>query len=136
VTKLSGIVLVLNVAVSVALAGPFGIAGIVIGTVVSTFAMTVMQAYVLRGVLHGRLEAGRTLAAVLRMLFAAVALCAVAYAVWWGLDDTFGRSLPAQVVSVGLGVLTGLWTYAVVVLALRVPEAERIAGMVLDRLGR
>ncbi|MEA2177502.1 MAG: putative peptidoglycan lipid flippase [Solirubrobacteraceae bacterium] len=136
VTKLSGITLVINVAVSVALAGPLGIAGIVIGTVVSTFAMTVMQAYVLRGELHGRLEAGRTLAAVLRMLFAAGALCAVAYAVWWGLDDTFGRSLPAQIVAVGLAAVTGLWTYAVIVLALRVPEAERIAGIVLDRLGR
>src|SRR5690606_7172487 len=119
VTGLSGATLLVNVAVSVALAGPFGIAGIVVGTVVSTSAMTVLQAWLLRRELHGRLEAGRTLDAVLRMLAAAAALAAVAYAVWWALDDLLGRALPAQIVSVGLGLLAGLATYAALVLALR-----------------
>ena len=126
--------LVLNVAISIALAGPLGIAGIVIGTVVSTFAMTVLQARLLRIELHGRLEAGRTLRAIGRMLAAAVALSIVSYAVWWALDDILGRSLPAQVCSVGLGVASGLAVYAAIVLALRVPEAERIARLVRERL--
>jgi putative peptidoglycan lipid II flippase len=134
VTKLSGLTLVLNVAVSIALAQLFGIAGIVIGTVVSTFAMTVMQAWILRRELHGRLEASRTLRAIAAMLVASVALCAVAYAVWWSLDDLLGRSLPAQIVSVGLGVTTGLAAYGGLVLALRVPEAQRIARIVRERL--
>jgi putative peptidoglycan lipid II flippase len=134
VTRLSGIVLVLNVAISIALAGPLGIAGIVIGTVVSTFAMTVLQARLLRIELHGRLEVGRTLRAIGRMLAAAVALSVVSYAVWWALDDILGRSLPAQVCSVGLGVASGLAVYAAIVLALRVPEAERIARLVRERL--
>jgi putative peptidoglycan lipid II flippase len=136
VTRLSGITLVINVAVSIALANAFGIAGIVIGTVVSTFAMTVMQTRLLREELHGRLEAGRTLQAIARMLVAAAALSAVSYAVWWALDDLLGRSLPAQIVSVGLGVVAGLATYGALVLALRVAEAHRIAGIVRDRLGR
>ena len=133
-TKLSGLTLLLNVVVSVALAGPFGIAGIVIGTAVSTFAMTVLQAWLLRRELHGRLEASQTLRAVAGMLVAAAALSAVAYAVWWSLDDLLGRSLPAQIVSVGLGLTTGIAMYSGVVLALRVPEAERIARMVRERL--
>jgi putative peptidoglycan lipid II flippase len=136
VTKLSGIALVINVAVSVAAANEFGIAGIVVGTVVSTFAMTLMQARVLRRELHGRLDAGTTVRAIARMLVAAAALCAVAYAVWWSLDDLLGRSLPAQIVSVGLGVLAGLAAYAALVLALRVAEAQRIGAIVRERLGR
>jgi putative peptidoglycan lipid II flippase len=136
VTRLSGITLVINVIVSIALAGPFGIAGIVAGTVVSTFAMTVLQAWLLRRELHGRLEAGRTLDAIARMLVAAAVLSAVSYGVWWALDDLLGRSLPAQLVSVGLGVIAGLAGYGAVVLALRVSEAQRIGGMVRERLGR
>jgi putative peptidoglycan lipid II flippase len=134
VTKLSGVVLVLNVAVSIALAGPLGIAGIVIGTVVSTFTMTLLQARLLRIELHGRLEAGRTLRAIGRMLVAALALAAVSYGVWWTLDDILGRSLPAQICSVGLGLATGVAVYSAVVLALRVPEAQRIARLVRERL--
>jgi putative peptidoglycan lipid II flippase len=135
VTRLSAITLVVNVAVSIVLANAFGIAGIVLGTVVSTSGMTLMQAHVLRQELHGRLEAGRTLHAIARMLIAAGALCGVAYVVWWALDDILGRSLPAQLCSVGLGLLAGLATYAALVLALRVSEAQRIAGMVRSRLG-
>ena len=134
VTMLSGVTLVVNVVVSLALAGPFGIAGVVIGIAVSTFAMTLLQARWLRIELHGRLEAGATMRAVARMLAAAVALSAVAYAVWWALDDLLGRSLPAQVVSVGLGLTTGLAVYGALVLALRVPEAQRIATLVRERL--
>jgi putative peptidoglycan lipid II flippase len=134
VTLLSGMTLVVNVAVSIALAEPFGIAGIVVGTAVSTFAMTLLQARWLRRELHGRLGAGETIRAVVRMLVAAAALSAVAYAVWWALDDLLGRSLPAQIVSVGLGLTTGLAVYGALVLALRVPEAQRIAGMVRERL--
>jgi putative peptidoglycan lipid II flippase len=133
VTKLSGVVLVINVAVSIALAGAIGIAGIVIGTVVSTFAMTVLQARVLRHELHGRLEAGRTLRAIARMLVAALALAGVSYAVWWALDDILGRSLPAQIISVGLGVASGLAIYSALVLALRIPEAQRISRLVRER---
>ena len=134
VTRLSGIVLVVNVVVSIALAGPLGIPGIVIGTVVSTFAMTVLQARLLRRELHGRLEVGRTLDAIARMMAAALALSLVSYAVWWALDDILGRSLAAQICSVGLGVASGLAVYAGLVLALRVPEAQRISRLVRERL--
>ena len=103
------------------------------GQVFVVFVMTVLQAWILRRELHGRLEAAETLRAIAAMLVAAAALCAVAYAVWWSLDDLLGRSLPAQVVSVGLGVTTGLAVYGWLALALRVPEARRIARMVRER---
>ena len=52
-TALSGVNLLVNVALAAALYEPFGIAGIVIGTVAGTVAMCVAQALVLRGELGG-----------------------------------------------------------------------------------
>jgi putative peptidoglycan lipid II flippase len=70
------------------------------------------------------------------MLVAAAALAAVAYLLWRGLDEALGRSLPAQVVSVGGGLVAGIAVYAAVVLALRVTEAEQIRELVRARLRR
>ena len=134
-TALAGLTLLINAIVSYALHEPFGIAGIVFGTVVSSFAMTVGQAIALRRRLGG-LELGRTLRACVLMLVASAALGVVAYGAWWGLDELLGRSLPAQVVSVGTGVLAGTVIYAALLLALKVPEARDIAGMLRSRLSR
>ena len=60
-TGIAGLNLAVNVAVSVALYKPFGIAGIVIGTGVSSAVMTLAQMYFLRRELHGRLDVRRTL---------------------------------------------------------------------------
>ena len=49
----------------------------------------------------------RTLRAVALMTAAAALLAAVAYGVWYGLDDVLGRSLPAQLVSVGAALALG-----------------------------
>ena len=56
-TGIAALNLTVNVAVSVALYSPFGIAGIVIGTGVSSAVMTLAQMYFLRRELHGRLDA-------------------------------------------------------------------------------
>jgi putative peptidoglycan lipid II flippase len=125
--------LLLNAAVSVALYEPLGIGGIVIGTVVSTAATTVLQARALRGELQGRLELSRTLDAVLRMVLAAVSLGAVAYGAWFGLDELLGRSLAAQLVSVGVAIVAGVAVYAALVLAAGVPEARYLRGLVSRR---
>ena len=58
------------------------------------------------------------------MLLGAAALSAVAYGVWWAIDDVLGRSLPAQIVSVGLALVLGSAAYAGVVLGLKIPEAR------------
>ena len=134
-TALAGLTLLINAIVSYALHERFGIAGIVFGTVVSSLAMTVGQVIALRRRLGG-LELGRTLRACALMLVASAVLGLVAYASWWGLDQLLGRSLPAQLASVGTGVVAGTVAYAALLLALRVPEAAYIAAMLRGRLSR
>ena len=92
--------------------------------------MTAGQAYYLRRELGGRLEGAETLRAIARILLAALALAAVAYLVWRGLDEALGRSLPAQIVSVGGGLVAGIAVYCGAVLALRVAEAGQIRDLV------
>lgn len=134
-TALAGLTLLVNAIVSYSLYERFGIAGIVFGTVVASLAMTVGQVIALRRQLDG-LELGRTLRACGLMLAASLVLGLVAYGSWWGLDVLLGRGLLAQLVSVGTGVLAGTAVYASLLLALRVPEARDIAGMLGGRLSR
>lgn len=135
-TGLGAATLLVNLVVAIVLVGPFGIAGIVVATAVASAAMTAGQAYYLRRELGGRLEGAESARTVARLLVAAGALAAVSYAVWLGLDELLGRSLPAQAVSVGGGLTAGIVAYAAVVVALRVPEARQISALVRARLRR
>ncbi len=128
--------LLVNAAVSVALYEPLGIAGIVIGTAVSSATTTLSQAWFLRRELAGRLEARETLLAVARMALAAALLGAVTYGAWWALDRALGDALAAQLVAVTVALVAGLAVYAVAVVAARVPEALYIRGLVGERRGR
>ena len=134
-TKLAVGTLIVNVAVSGALFAPLGIAGIVLGTVVSTAAMTGAQAFFLRRELEG-FEVRETLAAMARMTLAAAGLAGAAYGLWFMLDDLLGRSLPAQVVAVGGALATGTALYAGLVLLMRIPEAQQILELFGARLRR
>jgi hypothetical protein len=58
----------------------------------------------------------------------------VAYAVWWVVDDLVGRSLLAQIASVGAATLAGTAVYGAAVWALGVPEAKQIAELFGSRL--
>ena len=131
-TALAGVNMVVNAVVAFALYRPFGIAGIVIGTVAGTLVMTIAQGWILRGALGG-IEGARMLAATLRMLVAAVLLGAVSYGAWHGLDDLLGRSLPAQAAAVGIGILAGLGVYGAAVWALGVPEARQLRALLPRR---
>jgi putative peptidoglycan lipid II flippase len=133
-TALAVVNMVVNAAVAFALYKPFGIAGIVLGTVAGTLVMTVAQGWILRGELGG-IEGRKLIGAVLRMLAAAAVLGGVAYGIWYGLDELLGRSLIAQIVSVGVGVAAGALAYAVTVWALRVPEADQVLRLVRSRRG-
>jgi putative peptidoglycan lipid II flippase len=68
------------------------------------------------------------------MLIASVPLGLVAYGVWYGLDSALGRSLLAQVIAVGCAIAAGTAAYVGAVLALRVPEAHQIVGLVRSRM--
>jgi|SRR5215218_479621 len=127
-TGLAVINMVVNAAVAFALYKPFGIAGIVIGTVAGTLVMTVAQGWILRGELGG-IDGVRTLSAGIRMLAAAAVLGGVSYVVWHTLDAALGTTLPAQIVSVGLGILTGLGAYVTAVALLRIGEGRQLAQM-------
>ena len=133
-TKLAGVTLVLNTIVSVALYKPLGIGGIVIGTAVSSAAMTVGQAYYLRAELRG-FQIGRTLLAVAQILVASALFGGVAYVTWWLLDDVLGRSTLAQLVSVGSALSAAGLAYVGAVLLMRVPEAETLVDLVRRRVG-
>jgi putative peptidoglycan lipid II flippase len=133
-TALAGLNLVVNASLAAALYGPFEIAGIVLGTVVGTVVMCVAQGWLLRGDLNG-IEGRRTLGAAAKMLAAAALLGAVAYGVWYGLDEALGRSLIAQIVSVGTGLVAGFGAYAAAVWAMRLPEALQIKRLLISRGG-
>jgi putative peptidoglycan lipid II flippase len=128
--------LVVNVIVAIVLVGPFGIAGIVVGTAIASAAMTAGQAYYLRRELGGRLEGYDTTRAVARVSVACILLAAVSYLVWYALDALLGRSLPAQVISVGCGLTAGIVIYARAVLRMQVAEAQQIRELVRTRIGR
>ena len=134
-TALAGVSLLINAVVALALYEPFGIAGVVIGTATASAAMTAGQAYFLRDRLGG-LEMSTTLTRAAGMLVAAAALAAVAYLVHRGLDDALGRSLPAQIASVGVALTAGSAAYAAIVLALRIPEAAQIMQLLRSRVRR
>jgi putative peptidoglycan lipid II flippase len=135
-TAMAGLSLVVNAGVSAALYGPFGIDGVVIGTVAGNLAMMAGQAWGLRRLLHGSLEGRRTLLATLRMTAAAALLAAVAYGVWWGLDELLGRALLAQIAAVGAALVAGTAVYVAAVLAMGIPEARQIRNLVVGRLRR
>ena len=134
-TPLAAVNLGLNAVVALALYRPFGISGVVLGTVAGTAAMTLLQMWILRRDLGG-IEGRATLDAIARMLVAAAALAGASYGVWYALDSALGRSLVAQIVSLAAGIAAGLAVYAAAVTALDVPEAGQIRRLIAERLRR
>jgi putative peptidoglycan lipid II flippase len=135
-TSLAGINMAVDIVVSLALYKPFGIAGLVIGTLSANVVMTVLQLRRLRTGFNGRLEGAKTTMITARVCVAAVLLAGVSYIVWYALDALLGRSLAAQILSVGAAGLLGVWVYVRAVLAMRIPEAHQVHRLIRVRLGR
>jgi putative peptidoglycan lipid II flippase len=133
-TKLAAVNIAVDAIVSIALYKPLGITGLVIGTAVANMVMTVLQIWRLRIGFNGRLEGGQTLMVTVRILVATVIMAAVAWGVWVGLDHLLGRSLAAQIVSVGISCTVACVVYAKLTLTMRVPEAHQIRGLIVSRL--
>jgi putative peptidoglycan lipid II flippase len=127
--------LAVNTLVSLALYKPFGIAGLVIGTAVASFGMTLGQGMALRRRVP-TLEAAATIRAFVLITLASALLGGVAWVVWSVLDDALGRGIVGQIISVGTGITVGAVVYAAIVLGLRLREAEQIRDLVLRRAGR
>jgi putative peptidoglycan lipid II flippase len=124
-TAISGVNLALTAIVALILYAPFGVGGIVVGTVVATAASVAAQATILRRELGG-LELGRFVDNAIRITAAAALLAGVSYGVWYLLDQELGRSTIAQAISLGTGLIAGGAAYFAAALALRVPEARQI----------
>jgi putative peptidoglycan lipid II flippase len=135
-TRLAAINIVVDIIVSVGLYKPLGIAGLVIGTVAANVVMTALQLVRLREGFDGRLEGAQTTMMTARIVLASALLAAAAWVVWYLIDDLLGRSLPAQIASVGLAALAGLWLYSRAVLAMHVPEAQQVSALIRGQLGR
>jgi putative peptidoglycan lipid II flippase len=131
-TALSAVNLLVNAALAAALYGPLEISGIVLGTVAGTVVMCVAQGWLLRRELGG-LEGTRMAAAVARMLVSAALLGAVAYGVWYALDEALGRHFLAQVIAVGAAIAAAIAVYGGGVWLLKVPEARQIRDLLVRR---
>jgi putative peptidoglycan lipid II flippase len=132
-TTVAGLNLAVNLGVSLALYGPFGIPGIVVGTGVSTLAMTLAEIHFLRRQLHGRLDGRRTAVVTAQITFASALLAGAAYGVWHVLDAALGRAVLAQIVSVGAALAVGTVVYGLTVRALGIPEARQIERFLVGR---
>src|SRR3954466_2627607 len=133
-TGIAALNLTVNVGVSVALYRPFGIAGIVIGTAISSAVMTLAQMHFLRRELHGRLEVRRTAVVTAQITAAAALLAGACYGTWYVLDRALGVGLLAQLLTVGVALGVGLAVYALAVRLLGIPEARQIEAFVRERL--
>jgi putative peptidoglycan lipid II flippase len=134
-TRLAAVNIVVDIIVSVALYEPFGIAGLIIGTIAANAVMTALQLYRLRIGFNGRLDGAQTIKITARVFVASALLGGVSWVVWYVLDRLLGRSLFGQIVSVGGAGLAGTLVYARAVLAMRIPEAHQVRQLIRAQFG-
>jgi putative peptidoglycan lipid II flippase len=105
-----------------------GVWGIPLATSIVNIAGTAALLVVFRRRL-GRID-GRALAAsYARIGVAAAGAAGAAFAVWYGLDEVLGRSLGAQIASVGVGILAGAAVYLGLAALLRVRELQTLLSL-------
>ncbi len=105
-----------------------GVWGIPLATSIVNIAGTAALLVVFRrrlGRIHGRALA----TSYARISVAAAGAAGVAFGVWYGLDEVFGRSLGAQILSVGVGVLAGAAAYLGLAALLRVRELQTLLSL-------
>jgi putative peptidoglycan lipid II flippase len=135
-TRYAAMNMVVDIIVSLALYKPLGIAGLVIGTAVANAVMTGLLLRRLTIGFNGRLEGPQTLMITLRILIASALTAALGRGVWVLIDALLGRSVLAQILSVGVAIALAGALYARIVLAMRVTEARQIQSLILGRLRR
>jgi putative peptidoglycan lipid II flippase len=135
-TRLAAINMIVDIIVSIALYKPLGIAGLVIGTAAANAVMAALQYQRLRAGFNGRLQDAQTLMITVRIVIASALSAVIGWVIWMAFDSLLGRSLAAQIISVGLGIGLALAFYAKATLTMRIPEARQIEALILGRLGR
>jgi putative peptidoglycan lipid II flippase len=119
--------LVLNAALDAALFR-VGIWGIPLATSIVNIAGTVALLILLRRRL-GWLQGRQTIDAYVRTAVASGLAAAVAFGTWYGLDQWLGRSLGAQIGSVGLGVTLGVAAFLGAARILRIQELDALLSL-------
>jgi putative peptidoglycan lipid II flippase len=130
-TQVAVVNLVLNFVLDVALLR-FGAAGIALATAVVTTFNAVALAVLLRrrvGLMHGREIARTTLLTVVATVYCTVA----ALGVWYPLDQLLGHTIPAQIVSLGLGLAAGGGAYLAAARYLGLEEVAILTSVVRRR---
>lgn len=118
----------LNAALDIAFA-QLGAWGIPLATSLVNVAGTAALVWLLRGRL-GNLGGRRILGTYLQVVIASLGSAGVAYGVWRGLDELVGRSLGAQVVSVGLAICAAAVVYLFLARLLRIRELDALLSLV------
>jgi putative peptidoglycan lipid II flippase len=106
----------------------FGTWGIPLSTTLVNIAGTAALLELLRRRLR-RIEFGETARAFVKIVIAAAVSGAFAYASWRGLDAELGRTLGAQIVSLGLGLAAAAAAYALACRTLRVRELRALLSL-------
>ena len=119
--------LVLNVALYVALYR-VGTWGIPLAISLANIAATGLLFVLLRRRI-GALDLASTLRSFVLALFASALLGAVAYGVWWGLDDLLGRSFLGQLASLGTAIVAGGIVYLAAARALGIREMQALHSL-------
>jgi putative peptidoglycan lipid II flippase len=102
----------------------FGIWGIPLSTSLVNIAGTVALLVLFRRRMGGFDELGETARTFVLVTVGSAVLAAVAWGVWRLFDSALGRSLPAQIVSLGLGLAFGYGVFFVACRLLGVRELE------------
>jgi len=106
----------------------FGVWGIPLSTTFVNIAGTAALLELLRRRL-GRIEFGETARAFVKIVVASAVVAVVSYAVWRGLDTELGRSVGAQIVSLGLAIAGGVVAYALACRTLNVHELRALLSL-------
>jgi putative peptidoglycan lipid II flippase len=77
----------------------------------------------------GRIDFGETARSLVLVSVASAALAAVAFAVWYALDEALGRGFPGEAVSLGGGLVAGLAVYLFSCRLLGVRELEALLSL-------
>jgi putative peptidoglycan lipid II flippase len=105
-----------------------GVWGIPLATSLVNIGGTLALLAILRRRL-GRLDGRAIVSSYARIAVASLAAAAAAFGVWYGLDEALGRSLWAQIVSVGGGILAGTAGFTAVATLLRVRELQTLLSL-------
>lgn len=109
-TKIAAWTVVLNTLLDIVLIIPLGVGGVPLATSIASFAsfvaLLVLLARQIPGVDFRAIADG-----FLRVVLASMFLAGWSYGLWHALDGALGRSLPAQMLSVGAAVLMGALAY-------------------------